>query len=139
MDDPHDVHLSAPDAEALAAMLRAHRRHGALGPEANDEVDDLLSEARIGAIERLPIDRVAIGSTVTYAEQPSGTRRTVEIVYPQHSDAAQGRISVLSPIGLALLGRKPGSVVMSGMQSRQQFNIRVLEASRDLDPLRKPA
>jgi regulator of nucleoside diphosphate kinase len=139
MDDPHDVYLSAPDARALAAMLRSRRRDGGVEPRAYDELGDLLSDARIGALEQLPADRVTIGSTVTYAEQPSGARQTVTLADPQRADAARGRISVLSPIGLALIGRRPGSVVLSGMQSRQQFNIRVLEASRDVAPSWKAA
>jgi regulator of nucleoside diphosphate kinase len=139
MNDRHELYLSAPDAEALAAMLGAHRRDHPFEANASDALGDMLMEARMVVPERLPADRVAMGSTVTYVEEPSGVRRTVTLAYPQHADAAQGRISVLSPVGLALIGRKRGSVVMSAMPNGRQLGIRILQAGRNLYPLREAA
>jgi len=138
MNDRHDLFISAQDAEALAAMLGAPRRSSAFEADASDELADLLMEAR-RAPERLPADRVAMGSTVTYVEEPSGVRRTVTLAYPQHADAAQGRISVLSPVGLALIGRKRGSVVMSAIPNGRQLSVRILDAVRNPEPLREAA
>jgi regulator of nucleoside diphosphate kinase len=139
MNDRHEVFISAHDAETLAAVLATHRRIHPIESDASAELADLLIEARIVAPERLPADRVAMGSTVTYVEEPSGLRRSVTLAYPQHADAAQGRISVLSPVGLALIGRKPGSVVMSAMPNGRQLSVRVLDTVRKLEPVRQAA
>ena len=111
MMERYEIFVSARDAEALATMLSAHRRANALEADASDELADLLMEARLVPPERLPRDRVALHSTATYEEQPSGKRRTVTLVMPENADSAKARISVLSPIGLALIGRQRGSVV----------------------------
>jgi hypothetical protein len=52
-----------------------------------------------------------MNSKVTYRVEPGGERRSVILVHPIEADASIGRISVLSPVGRALLGRAPGSVV----------------------------
>lgn len=127
MNDRHELFISAHDAGGLAAMVGAHRRNSRFEADASDELAELLLEARVVAPERLPADRVAMGSTVTYVEEPSGVSRTLTLAYPQHADAAQGRISVLSPIGLALIGRKRGSLAMPAMPNGRQLSVRILD------------
>jgi regulator of nucleoside diphosphate kinase len=108
MKDPHDVFLSAHDAA---------------------ELRPLLAHARIVAPEHLPADRAAIGSTVVYREEPAGVTRTVTLCRPDDADGALDRLSVLSPAGLALLGRRPGSVVMATLRNGWPFTIRILDAT----------
>jgi regulator of nucleoside diphosphate kinase len=139
MNDRHELFISAHDAEGLAAMLGSHRRTSPFEAEASEELADLLMEARRVAAERLPADRVAMGSIVTYLEESSGVRRTVTLAYPQHADAAQGRISVLSPIGLALIGRKRGSLVTSAIPNGRQLSVRILDTVPNPQRLREAA
>ena len=126
----HELILSASDAEVLALMLGERRQH-ALEAAAADALADLLVEARLVPHEELPLDRVAMNSKVTYREQPGGMRRSVVLVHPIEADAAVGRISVLSPIGLALLGRTTGSVVMVDVSGARGFAVRILDATRN--------
>lgn len=51
---------------------------------------------------------VTMNSEVVYEDTHSGVRRTVRVVYPRDADAALGRVSVLAPIGSALLGLEVG-------------------------------
>lgn len=128
----HEVFVSARDAEALAATLGSHRRANPYESDASDELAGLLLEARMVAADRLPADRVAMNSTVTYVEEPGGVQRTVTLCFPQDADAAAGRISVLSPIGLALVGRGRGAVVMPVLPNGRELEIRILEVRHDL-------
>jgi regulator of nucleoside diphosphate kinase len=66
-------------------------------------------------------------------------RRAVTLAYPQNADPAQGRISVLSPIGLALIGGKRGSVVMSAIPNGRQLGVRILDTVRNPQSLREAA
>ena len=127
----HELILSASDAEVLALMLGERRRQHALEAAAADALADLLVEARLVPHEELPLDRVAMNSKVTYREQPGGMRRSVVLVHPIEADAAVGRISVLSPIGLALLGRTTGSVAMVDVSGARGFAVRILDATRN--------
>lgn len=51
-----------------------------------------------------PIPFVALGSCVTYRDLSSGRERRVQIVLPRDASIDHGRVSVLTPIGAALIG-----------------------------------
>lgn len=127
----HELIISARDAEVLALMLGERRRQHALEAAAADALADLLVEARLVPHEALPADRIAMNSWVAYREEPGGVRRSVILVHPIEADAARGRISVLSPIGLALLGRTEGSVVTVDVPGAKVLTVRILQASRN--------
>lgn len=59
----------------------------------------------------MPSDVVALGSHVRYRDEHSGTSRCVQVVGPDDADAAAGRISVLAPVGAALLGLSVGQAI----------------------------
>ncbi|HEX2547913.1 MAG TPA: transcription elongation factor GreB [Ramlibacter sp.] len=56
-------------------------------------------------------DQVFFGATVTYAEEDTGTERTVTIMGIDEADSAQGQVSWISPIARALLKAREGDVV----------------------------
>ena len=139
MKKTHELFVSARDAEALAAMLGEHRRTHPFEPDPADELADLLMDARLVPAERLPDDRVALNSSVTYVEEPSGVRRTVTLTLPADANPAEGRISVLSPIGRALIGRRRGETVDAVLPGRRLLEIRILATERHREPLRLAA
>ena len=122
----HELLVSFPDAAALGLMLGERRRNHALEAAAADALADLLMDARLVPDEALPVDRVAMNSRVTYEELPGRAKRSVSLVFPIDADAGDGRISVLSPVGLALLGRAPGAMVEPPMPDGRRLRIRIL-------------
>jgi regulator of nucleoside diphosphate kinase len=60
----------------------------------------------------LPRDVVAMGSDVTYRDTRDGAARRVRLVYPSHADVTLGRISILTPIGAALIGMRAGASIL---------------------------
>lgn len=101
-----------PRRERLPALIlnRAdHDRLTSLATAALDTIPDvaeeLLSEldrARLVSPERAPANSVQMGTTVTY--RSAGTTRTVRLVYPEDADIADGKVSIMTPIGAALIG-----------------------------------
>ncbi|MCF2135306.1 MULTISPECIES: GreA/GreB family elongation factor [Burkholderiaceae] len=71
-------------------------------------LDALLERAAV--VEATDIDPsvVTMNSTVTLSNPSSGERMTWTVVYPPNADFSQGRLNVFSPVGLALLGARPG-------------------------------
>lgn len=69
-----------------------------------DALDQELSRADIVADRDLPSDAVAMHSQVTFRDLATQADTTVTLVFPEEADLEKGRISVLSPIGTALLG-----------------------------------
>jgi regulator of nucleoside diphosphate kinase len=123
----NELLVSSTDAEALASLVGDRRRTDRFEADAADALADILMDARMVPHERLPADRVAMNSRVTFREEPRGEPRTVLLVHPGDANASEGRISVLSPVGRALLGRKPGAIVATGVPGGRAVTIRVLE------------
>jgi transcription elongation factor GreA len=62
-------------------------------------------------LDKIPKDKVGLGSTVTLRETSSGDEIVYDLVTPEEADPTQGRISPSSPIGKSLLNHEPGDVV----------------------------
>ena len=131
----HELIVSAKDAEVLALMLGERRPPPALDAVAANALAELLLEARLVAPEQLPEDRIALGSKVTYEAGPRHQRRSVVLTHPIEAEAAAGRISVLSPVGLALLGRAAGAVVQVATPGANLLTLRILETTKQRDAM----
>lgn len=70
-----------------------------------------LERAVVVAAEALPPDVVTMDSKVLYVDETTGKRGYVRIVYPAEADARAGRVSVLAPVGAALLGLSVGQAI----------------------------
>jgi transcription elongation factor GreA len=62
-------------------------------------------------LDRIPRDKVGLGSLVTVAVEEGGEETVFEIVVPEDADPTIGRISPSSPIGKCLLGHEEGDTV----------------------------
>jgi regulator of nucleoside diphosphate kinase len=75
--------------------------------------DNLLEElerARVVAGAKLPAKVVKMGSVLRFTTD-AGEDRTITLVFPHEADIAQGRVSVLTPIGAALIGLSVGQSI----------------------------
>ncbi|TPM07943.1 nucleoside diphosphate kinase regulator [Mesorhizobium sp. B2-3-11] len=79
-------------------------------PETAEELLAELDRAVITEAEAMPADVVRMGSTVTVRGE-SGDIKHITLVYPGDADIAENRISVLTPMGTALVGASIGQVV----------------------------
>ena len=78
----------------------------------NDEALLLeLEKAIIVEPEKIPGDVITMNSLVNFVDVESGARLTYWLVFPQDADVRQNKISVLSPIGCALLGYRIGDII----------------------------
>ncbi|HLS87061.1 MAG TPA: nucleoside diphosphate kinase regulator [Burkholderiales bacterium] len=70
-----------------------------------------LERAIVVSDEAMPSDVVTMYSRVVYVDERTGAEREVVLVYPSQADAAAGRVSVLAPVGTALLGLSAGQSI----------------------------
>jgi transcription elongation factor GreA len=70
-----------------------------------------LKDLSLVDLKALPKDRVALGSTVSVYEAENDRTLTYELVMPDEADFSKGLVSVTSPIGKALIGRRVGDEV----------------------------
>ena len=78
---------------------------------ASEPLEAELGRARLVAPDEVPADVVTMDSDVTYEDVATGATRTVRVVYPRDADPGRGWISVLAPLGSALLGLQVGQEI----------------------------
>jgi transcription elongation factor GreA len=94
------------NAEYAAAKERQAFIHGRL-----QELENNLACSQIIDLKASKDDKVVFGVTVAIADMESGDEISYRLVGPFESDISLNRISVTSPIGKALIGRKVGDEV----------------------------
>lgn len=111
--------------QVIQAISEA-REHGDIGENAEYEaakekqaliegkINDLhhkLSQCEVVEVPQGSAERVIFGSTVDLEDLDTGEEVRYRLVGPYEADLAQGTISVISPIGRALIGKEPGDDV----------------------------
>lgn len=115
--------INADDLEHFEALAEgALQRNPALA----DRLLDEIGRARIVAPNKMPKDVVSIGSAVTYRDESTGMEKTVTLTFPEDADIAQQRVSVLTPIGVALLGLAEGAVFYWDTRADQRRMLTVI-------------
>jgi regulator of nucleoside diphosphate kinase len=79
-------------------------------PEVAQELLDELERAEIVDDKAVPADVVRMGSTVTF-KSDDGHTRTLKLVYPADESLDEHRISVMTPVGAALIGLGTGQSI----------------------------
>ena len=77
----------------------------------------ILEHSRVIDPDALPKDRVCLLSRVVFTNLATNTRMTFEIVSPHEMDLEAGKISLKSPIGAALMGKKVGDIAEAQVPS----------------------
>lgn len=101
--------ISSLDADRLDKLLEA------LAPTAFPGKADLEAELARGQIVRpedMPANVVTMNSTVQFAVESTGERFRMTLVYPKDADGSSDKLSILAPIGSALLGLSEGDTIV---------------------------
>lgn len=94
--------------------LRIEKLFDSLGLDQISNIDDLQSEldrADIVAPEEIPPNIVTMNSTVQFKVDSSDKEFSLTLVYPKDVDGSNSKISILAPVGSALLGLKEGDQI----------------------------
>ena len=102
------IHILNSEHETIVRLaLQVEHRDPALAIQLFEELD----RANLHESDALPPDAVRLGSLVDFVDERSGRRQLVEIVLPGEANIAAGKISILTPIGVALLGLRAKSEI----------------------------
>jgi transcription elongation factor GreA len=75
------------------------------------ELEDKISRAEVIDVSKLKGDTITFGATVTLVDEDTDEKKVWQIVGETEADAKAGRISITSPLGKALIGKKKGASV----------------------------
>ena len=76
-----------------------------------NELEFKLSNAEVIDPSKLPKDKIVFGSKILVENVDSGEEVEYQLVGPEESDIDNGKVSVTSPLGRAILGKVPGDEV----------------------------
>ena len=77
----------------------------------------ILENSRVIDTDNLPKDRVCLLSRVEFTNLSTNARMTFQIVSPHEMDLEAGKISLKSPIGVALMGKQVGDIAEAQVPS----------------------
>lgn len=122
--EPVSLVLSQLDYQRLVPLIRDSEL------ELADALDEELSRADIVSENDLPEDAVAMNSTVTFRDLETKTENTVTLVFPADANIAEKKISVLSPVGVALLGLRKGGRIQWPMPNGKNKHFEILDVAQ---------
>lgn len=116
--------------QALHDRLRYFAEHALdASPQVAQHLLDEIDRAELCPSAELPPDVVSVGSRVRYRDQRSGRESLVVLAWPDQTDLAARKVSVLSPIGAALIGLSVGQRIAWSVEDGQLHCLEVLEVA----------
>ena len=122
-----EIHLTDLDAARLERSLIEQLRRSPESAQGTAELEALLDAAAIVPSATIDPNVITMNSTVVLEEQPAGRRLTVTLVYPKDSDPERSRVSVLSPVGRALIGARVGDTIRTVVPGNEPRELHVAE------------
>ncbi len=98
------IHITDPDLKRLRQLIASWRGSDFSRRNDLEELEEELDRGSLVRSDAIPRDVITINSTAFLLDIDTGERFTHTLVFPNDADLHQNKISVLSPIGTAMLG-----------------------------------
>ena len=124
------IHLLAAESDMVASLaLQMEHRFPVVAAMLLEEIE----RAELHEPATLPETAVTIGSQVDFIDEKSSQVRSVEIVLPASANIAEGRVSILTPMGAALYGLMAGQSIDWPDLDGHERRIRILRVRQPSD------
>ncbi|WP_375304561.1 nucleoside diphosphate kinase regulator [Bradyrhizobium sp. A11] len=120
IDADHFARLSALSSMASGPMA-----------EVCEYLREELDRAHIVPADKLRPDIVSSGSKVQFRDEQTGKIQEIVLVYPHDADIGRRRVSVLTPVGAALLGLSANQTISFRTRTGERRELTVLKVGRD--------
>lgn len=125
------IFITEEDFDALNSLLLS----GSIYKRDSEFVEDLEAElARAVVVDtaRIPDDVITMNSTFCLRNLDTGRLQTFTLVLPQHADVSRGKLSILAPVGIAVLGYRTGDVIEWQVPSgKRRFRVESVQKRAD--------
>ena len=112
MSVKNKIYISEFDLKRLKGLIKfAEERWDKRVVPYLEELDEELDRAEIVKPEEIPIDVITMNSTFRLNNLDSGEEVVYTLVFPAKADSTNGKISILAPVGTAVLGYRAGDTV----------------------------
>lgn len=126
MNGKPPITISSLDAERLERLLESMPKSAFPG---RADLEAELERAEVVEPKDMPPDVVTMNSTVRFRIESTSEEFSLTLVYPKDVDAKGGTISVLAPVGSALLGLSQGDEIEWPGPGGKKLKVRIVEVS----------
>jgi regulator of nucleoside diphosphate kinase len=120
------IQITKSDYERLTDLIHQYQKGQAEAPKHLEQLEAELKRARIVSSTKIAPDVITMNSTIRLKDMDTDEVFDYRLVYPQDADPETGRISILAPIGTALLGFRVGDNIQWEVPAGQR-NLHVEE------------
>lgn len=107
-----DILITAKDYERLRKLIAEEREFGkSVDPLELKALEQELDRAVITRAEDIPSDIITMNSEFVLEDLDSGDETTYSLVYPEDADFLENRISIIAPVGTAIIGYRQGDEI----------------------------
>ena len=106
-----NIYITEPDYDRLSALIEKTREGNGVDREYLNKLEAELDRAEIVEAKDIPANVITMRSTVRLKDLVTREENTYSLVFPTEADFSQGKISILAPIGTAILGYKSGDTI----------------------------
>lgn len=124
MNTKPEITLSRLDSERLEKLLYSM---GGKNFPGSIELEDELARAHVVEPADIPPTVVTMNSTVRFRVESRNTEFMLTLVYPKDADGTSDKISILAPVGSALLGLKEGDKINWPAPGGKVLNVEIIE------------
>lgn len=121
------IMLTASDHSRLSSLVETVAD---TAPDVYSYLSDELDRATVVAPDEIAPSVVTMDAKVTFRDETTGQTRCVTLVYPQQADLADGKVSILTPVGAALIGVAEGNSIRWFTRDGEARTLTVLEVGR---------
>ena len=113
-----DIWVTDFDLERLRRLLQGTRLWSSRDREHLERLDQELGRAHVVSIAEMPPEVVTMNTRLRLRDLDSGKDMVFTLVFPSDADAEQSKVSVLAPLGTAVLGFRRGDAFAWHMPGR---------------------
>ena len=109
--EPMSIYITERDYQRLNGLVEITRERNGVDREYLTKLESELDRAEIVDPKHIPADVITMRSKVCLKDLVSGEANTYSLVFPTEANFSEGKISILAPIGTAILGYKRGDTI----------------------------
>ncbi|HLV76809.1 MAG TPA: nucleoside diphosphate kinase regulator [Marinobacter sp.] len=128
MSDLPSITVAEEDYNRLSSLLERVAGQS----DVADDLEDELSRADLKPLAEMPEGVVTMNSLVRFSDEDSGKEHEMMLVYPHEVGDSAQKISILAPVGAAMLGLSIGDSIAWPMKGRKPLHLKVVSVTRNV-------
>lgn len=105
------LHITEYDMQRLRKIIGDVRNWDRRDREYLDYLEKELDDAVLVPSDQMPVDFVTLNTRMRVRDLDSNDEESIQLVFPSDANFREGKISILTPVGTALIGYRAGDTV----------------------------